>query len=131
MVGSVSVGVHGIMGWVVLAVVVGAGLHARSRVRSGRAFEATPYRVTGVLVDLQVLVGLGVWAEGRWWDVQGQFLQTWAHPALAIGALVLAHVGIKRARDERWAAEAYGIAGRTLFGVAVLLAGTGAIGLAA
>ncbi len=125
-----SSAVHGIVAWVVLVVVLGAGLHARSRVRSGRAFEGAPYRVAAVLVDIAVLLGIAVWADGRWWEVEGQFLRAWVHPVLGMGTLVVAHVGVKRSRDERWAAEAYAIAGRTLLTCGVLMAVAGAIAVA-
>ncbi len=119
---------HGILGWAAVAIVLMAGLHARARVRSGRAYEGGLYRAAAVFVDIQVLIGILVWVDGQWWDVRGMFAQSWLHPALAIATLGLTHFGIKRAHDERWAAEAYGIASRTLLLAAVLL--TVAAGLA-
>lgn len=108
-----------------LAVVLGAALHARSMVRSGRAYEPGPYRLAGVAVDVQVLLGAWLWYDGRWWEAEG-FLRPWAHPGLALLALALVHLGLRRASNERWAAEAYAIAGRTLLAVLLLVGGAAA-----
>lgn len=119
------------IGWVVLVVVFVAGLHARARVRSGRPYEGATYRVAGALVDVAMLLGIALWVDGRWWELDGRFVLTWLHPALALATLVVAHLGLRRARDERWAAEAYAIAGRTLLATSLLLALVGGIAVQA
>ncbi len=126
-----TVGVHAMAGWVTVVVVLLAGLHARSQVRTGREYRGGLHRGAAVLVDIQVLIGLLVWADDRWWEVEGQFAQTWLHPGIALATLAVVHIGVKRARDERWAAEAYKIASRALLAAAVLLVGAGALAAAA
>ncbi len=121
---------HAIAGWVVLAAVLVAALHARARVRSGRPYEGGVYRAAGVLVDLQVLLGFVVWADDRLWEAEGLLLP-WLHPALAVLALLVTHFGIRRAANERWAAEAYAIAGRTLVFAVLLLGGAAGVAIQA
>jgi hypothetical protein len=124
------VGAHAVLGLVCLGALLVLGLHARSKVRSGRPYEGAPYRIAVVLVDLQVLLGIGLWVEGEWWLADG-FLQPWLHPILALGAFAAVHVGVRRANNERWAAEAYGIAGRAMFLALILLLAVVGIGEAA
>lgn len=111
---------HQVVGWVVLTTLLVGGLHARARVRSGRGFEGGPYRFAVVLVDVQVLLGGWLFVDRRLWEQQG-LLDVWAHPVLGVLGLVVAHVGMRRARDERWAASAYSIASRTLLVTLLLL----------
>lgn len=110
---------HGLLGYAVVAVLVVLGLQARGRVRSGRSFESAPYRAGLAVLDLQVLIGLAVALDTRFWEAPGWRPGT--HLGLAVAIAVLMHLGIRRARDERWAASAYRIASRTNLGSAVLL----------
>lgn len=109
------------LGLVVILVTLLGGGHARSRVRSGRAYEGGLYTLAFALVDFQVLVGVGVWVEGRRWESDN--FAVWMHPAIAIAAVILVHVGMRRAANERWAAEAYKIASRSLLLTGLLLLG--------
>jgi heme A synthase len=56
----------------------------------------TTYRVTTVLVDIQVALGVGVWIASSGWS--GEFVQAWVHPVAGLAALGVLHAFIGRAR---------------------------------
>ncbi|MFT5222308.1 MAG: hypothetical protein ACI867_000607 [Glaciecola sp.] len=114
------VGAHAVLGFICMGALLVLGFHARGKVRSGRPYEGAPYLIGVILIDLQVLLGIGLWVQGEWWLADG-FLQPWLHPILSLGAFAAVHVGIRRANNERWAAQAYGIAGRAMFLPLILL----------
>ncbi len=57
--------------------------------------EAT-YRITTVVVDIQVALGIAVWTATSAWS--GDFIQAWVHPVAGLAALGVLHASIGRAR---------------------------------
>lgn len=79
---------------VLVAVVVSLILAFR-----GSAMDATSetvYRVTAVVVDIQVALGIVIWLADSGW-AQG-LMQGWLHPILGLAALGVLHAFIGRAR---------------------------------
>ncbi len=79
---------------VLLAVVVSLFFAFRSSMMSSSA--ETVYRVTAVVVDIQVALGIVIWLANAGW-AQG-LLQGWVHPILGLAALGVLHAFIGRAR---------------------------------
>lgn len=72
-----------------------------SLVYAYRSAEMTPaaettYRVTAVVVDVQVLLGIVAWVAVSGWELG--FLQGWIHPIAGIAALGVLHAFVGRAR---------------------------------
>ena len=59
-----------------------------------------------MLLDIQVLLGLAVYGMDGYWEHPSVLLR-YVHPALALLALVVAHVSIKRARGQQMAFDAH------------------------
>jgi len=57
----------------------------------------TVYRITAVVVDIQVALGLVVWLSNSGWSLG--FAQGWLHPILGLAALGVLHAFIGRARS--------------------------------
>lgn len=58
----------------------------------------TAYRITAVVVDIQVALGIGVWFATSAWNQE--FLQAWIHPIAGLAALGVLHAFIGRARKS-------------------------------
>jgi hypothetical protein len=117
--------IHQYVGYaLVLVVLVLAGL-GFGRAKDAREFTPGPYVLGAVLLDVQVLAGLVLYGIGGYWDHPSALVR-YLHPALALLALVAAHVGVKRARGQRMAVDAHRGAARGL--VLALLLIVGAIG---
>lgn len=56
----------------------------------------TTYRVTAVVVDIQVALGIAVWVVTSAWS--REFVQAWVHPIAGLAALGVLHAFIGRAR---------------------------------
>lgn len=74
--------------------------------------EMTPtaervYRLTGVAVGIQVLLGLVLWIIDSGWSLG--FMQGWLHPIVGIAAVGVLNAFVGRARKAE-SAEANGIA---------------------
>jgi len=81
---------------VLLAVVVSLVFAFRSPTMDSTA--ETVYRLTAVAVDIQVALGIVVWASNSGWSLG--FVQGWLHPILGLAALGVLHAFIGRARRE-------------------------------
>ncbi|HUG32182.1 MAG TPA: hypothetical protein VMM14_04750 [Acidimicrobiia bacterium] len=79
---------------VLLAVVVSLVLAFRGATMDATA--ETVYRVTAVVVDIQVALGIVIWLADSGW-AQG-LMQGWLHPILGLAALGVLHAFIGRAR---------------------------------
>lgn len=90
--------IHTNLGYLVFAVVLVATLLA---FRTGTT-EAPVSRLTSltmILLDIHVTVGVLLYVVGDWWGAD--LLLAVVHPALALGALAVGHIGLGRARRER------------------------------
>lgn len=54
------------------------------------------YRITAIVVDIQVALGLVVWLSNSGWSLG--FAQGWLHPIVGLAALGVLHAFIGRAR---------------------------------
>lgn len=114
--------IHQFAGYVVALVVLVAAVVAFGRARDAREFTAGRYVAASVLLDIQVLIGLAVYGMDGYWEHPSMLLR-YVHPALALVALVAAHVGIKRARGQQMAVDAHHAAGRGLVLALILVFG--------
>jgi hypothetical protein len=112
--------IHQYVGYgIVLVVLVSAGL-GFGRAKDAREFTPGPYVGATVLLDIQVLAGLILYGTGGYWDHESA-LVSYLHPALALLALIAAHVGLKRARRQQMAVDAHRGAARALVLALVLV----------
>ena len=79
---------------VLLAIVVSLVYAFRSSMMDSTS--ETVYRVTAVLVDIQVALGIIVWAAESGWSLG--FLQGWLHPILGLAAAGALHGSVSAAR---------------------------------
>lgn len=113
--------IHRWSGYVVFLLVVLAAFAAFNRARNAQEFEPAVFSVTAILIDIQVLLGLALYGAGRYWEGDAPLVQ-YVHPAVMLVALVVAHVGLGRARREQMAADAHRLVGRWFVAAIVLLA---------
>lgn len=93
-------------GWqyVVLVALLVSLFFAFRQAEMTSAAEGT-YRITAVLVDIQVALGIGVWILTSAWS-SGGLAQAWVHPIAGLAAVGVLHAFIGRARKgEREAAN--------------------------
>ncbi|GGI04477.1 hypothetical protein [Egicoccus halophilus] len=114
--------IHQFAGYVIALVVLASATAAFGRAHDAREFTAGPYVAAAVLLDVQVTLGLVIYGVGGYWDHASPLLR-YVHPLLAVLALVAAHVGVRRGRAQRMAAEAHQAAGRGLLVALVLVFG--------
>ncbi|HEU4895015.1 MAG TPA: hypothetical protein VFT85_04180 [Acidimicrobiia bacterium] len=79
---------------VLLAIVVSLVYAFRSPMMDPTA--ETVYRVTAVLVDIQVTLGIIVWLSESGWSLG--FMQGWLHPILGVAAAGALHGSVSAAR---------------------------------
>lgn len=111
--------IHPWTGYVVLLVVVAAAWVAFGRARASRELETGFPVAAMVLVDLQVALGIVIYAVDSWWEAG--WMMAWAHPLLMLAALGVGHAAIGRARKTRMVDDAWRTVGRGLLATVVLL----------
>jgi heme A synthase len=62
--------------------------------------------VTMILLDVHVTIGLVFYVLGGWWTAA--LTKSVAHPALALGALAVGHIGLAKARRNGSSRDAAG-----------------------
>ncbi len=77
-----------------LAVIVSLVFAFRSSMMDATAEMV--YRVTAIVIDVQVALGLVVWLSNSGWSLG--FAQGWLHPIVGLAALGVLHAFIGRAR---------------------------------
>lgn len=97
---------HRLLGYLVLAGLVGSTGLALTRDRAGAAYEDGLPKLVGLLLAIQVLFGLMLYGAGGYWDVGAGV--AYAHPVLMIGAVGLAGAATARARRAAEDAEVDG-----------------------
>ena len=118
---DVLLDVHRWAGYAVFLIVLWAAATAFARARNAQDFSRTPFVVTSILLDIQVLLGLVLYGTEQYWDSPEAML-AYVHPAIMLVALVIAHLGVRSARNEQMVQDAHRKAGRAFVVVLVLLA---------
>lgn len=115
---------HRWLGYAVLLVALVCAFLAFSRAKDSREFSAAPFSLAAVLIDIQVLLGLVIYAGQQAWE-RGPMI-AYVHPALMLLALAAAHMAVGRARREQMVAAAHRRVGKGLIvSVVLLIAGIG------
>lgn len=112
--------IHQFTGYAVGLVVLISAFAAFGRAKDAREFSPGPYVLAVVLLDIQVLLGLALYGMGGYWDAAPAI--AYVHPSLALLALVVGHLSLRRARGHRMAVDAHRTAGRGLVIALVLVA---------
>jgi heme A synthase len=89
---------HQYLGYVVFVVVLVATVLA-FRVGSPEVPVSGLTKLTMILLDVHVTIGIVFYVLGQWWG--STLLVAVVHPLLALAALAAGHIGIGRARRER------------------------------
>ena len=113
--------VHRWAGYVVFLIVLWATATAFARGRNAQDFSPTPFVVSAVLLDIQVLLGLVLYGMEQYWE-SPEAMVAYVHPAIMIVALVVAHLGVRSGRNEQMVQDAHSKVGRAFVVVLVLLA---------
>jgi hypothetical protein len=111
--------VHPWLGYLTVVVLLVASGAAFSRAKDGREYAGGGFAAVLVLLDVQVLLGLASYALAGAWDAPGMI--AYVHPLVGLAALVAAHVGVRRARNEPMAAASYRLVGRGFLTAFVLI----------
>jgi len=90
--------IHSWVRWLVLIAVVGAVAIGWVRYRGGAAWDANPYRIAVMVVDVQVLLGILIWLFDSGWD-DTLFFKV-IHPVFMLAALAVAHMALVMARKR-------------------------------
>ncbi|MDX1659123.1 MAG: hypothetical protein R3343_09920 [Nitriliruptorales bacterium] len=113
--------VHRWAGYAVFLLVLWAAATAFRRGRNAQEFSPTPFVVTSVLLDIQVVLGIVLYGTEQYWE-HPEPLIAYVHPAIMLLALVAAHLGVRSGRNEQMVQDAHRKVGRAMVGVLVLLA---------
>lgn len=112
--------VHRWYGYAVFAIALVVAAMAFNRGRNAQEFSATPFSLTMVLVDVQVLLGAIYYVAQQAWEAGP--LVAYVHPALMVVALGIGHAGVGRARREQMVQDAHRKVGRALVLLVILMA---------
>jgi hypothetical protein len=119
--------IHQYVGYAIVLVVLVSAVLGFGRAKDAREFAPGPYVGASVLLDIQVLAGLVLYGIGTYWDHPSALVR-YLHPALALLALVAAHVGLKRARRQQMAVDGHRGAARALvLALVLIVAAIGAV----
>ena len=101
---------------------LGYGVFLLALVAASAAFRRAPdavpvsglSRVTMIVLDIHVAIGIVFYVSGGWWNAA--FLKSVAHPVLALAALGVGHAALARGRREGGSARtvATGLLGAVL-----------------
>ncbi len=100
---------HGYLGYAVFAVVLFSVVWAFVQKGKGAEYKDGTAKLAGLLLPLQLLYGIVVFVQGRYWE--GSALIAIVHPLAMLGAVALAGISTARARKAEgdaasWAAIA-------------------------
>lgn len=106
--------VHSVLRWVVLAALLGLGAWGLVQAPKAVRFDPRPFSFGAVIVDIQVLIGIVLYAGNGWYDVPdaaswtNRVLIPYIHPLAMLAALGVVHAALSRARRRDAAAETGG-----------------------
>jgi hypothetical protein len=112
--------VHPWLGYVATVVVLLVALLAFRRAKDAREFTHRPYAAAMVLLDVQVLLGILLYAAAGYWNAASPLI-AYVHPIVGLAALGVGHAGVGAARKERMVVEAHRKVGRALIVTLVLV----------
>lgn len=118
--------VHEWLGYLVSIVLLVTIFVAYRRAREMREFRPQAFVFVAIALDVQVLLGILRYALDGFWSDRAEI--AYIHPVLALAALAVAHVFLRRARSAKMAVDANRLAGRGML-IALLLV-IAAIGVA-
>ncbi len=101
---DVLVTLHDLWRWVVLAAFAVAVVGGVRKWRQGAEWRVDDRRwplVATVTLDIQVLLGILIWAGQARWSGDHPFFTTWLHPIIMLAALAVAHATLSRSRRLR------------------------------
>jgi len=110
--------IHSWVRWLVLIAVVGAVAIGWVRYRGDAAWDANPYRIAVMVVDVQVLLGILIWLFDSGWNDTVFFKVI--HPVFMLAALAIAHLALVMA-NKRADVRAHLIAGGGMLASLVLI----------
>ncbi|MDQ7030919.1 MAG: hypothetical protein Q9O62_14680 [Ardenticatenia bacterium] len=99
---------HDLWRWVVLiafGVAVLSGLRKWHQGAEWRVVDRRWPLVATVTLDIQVLLGIVIWAGQGRWTGDHPFFTTWLHPMIMLVALGVAHATLSRSRRLRGPAQ--------------------------
>lgn len=102
---------HRGLGYLVVLLFLVVIVLAFRRARDAKEFSAGPFVASTILLDVQVLLGLVFYGLEGYWESPDAMV-AYVHPALAIGALVVAHATLRKARAEPMAVASHRKAAR-------------------
>ena len=104
--------VHPWIGYVTSVVLLVTALVAFKRAKDAREFNAGVFSAALGLLEFQFLLGIVLYAIGRYWEAAPEL--AYIHPALALLAVGLGRSMLGRAKKTQMAVEAHRKAGRAL-----------------
>ena len=110
--------IHPWLGYAVSLVVLVSAYLAFTRARDSREFNRGPYAAAMVALDVQVTLGIVLYALGSYGEARAEI--AYLHPARSIAALAVGHALLGRAAKMQMAYDAHRTAGRGLL-LALLL----------
>jgi hypothetical protein len=110
--------IHSWVRWLVLVALIGAVAIGWVRYRSSAAWDANPYRIAVMVVDVQVLLGILIWLFDSGWN--DTFFFKVIHPVFMLVALGVAHTALIMGR-KRADARAHLVVGGGLLASLVLI----------
>lgn len=121
---------HRGLGYLLVLVLLVTIVLAFGKARDAREFTAGPFVGATIFLDVQVLLGLAYYGIERYWENPSAMI-AYVHPALALTALVVAHIALRKARAEAMAVAAHRKVARGLIISLVLVVAGVAVAVAA
>lgn len=103
---------HRGFGYLVAVIVLVVAAMAFRRAKDAREYAKGPYAGAMVAIDIQVLLGLVLYAADGYWEAAP--LIAYVHPLLGLAALGVGHALVGRAGKQQQVVEAHRTAGRGL-----------------
>jgi len=96
---SALVVIHSIIRWFVLAGVLATIVVGFTSARAGRPWQGNDglYRITAVVIDIQVAIGIILWLGTQAWSTENAFI-AYIHPVAMLGALGVFHAFVGKGR---------------------------------
>lgn len=90
--------IHSWVRWLVLIALVGGVAIGWVRYRGGAAWDANPYRIAVMVLDVQILIGILIWLFDSGWN--DEFFFKVLHPVFMLAALAVGHMALVVAKKR-------------------------------